>query len=151
MASGTPIPPLTNKQKQDWNMFIDFMDKQGYKGKPELDDRNTDFGRYMFQKFAAHTPGVTITYADVPRVQKEIQDYRNNLIQQYKAGKLEAGYEIKDPETDIMPGVSKIDGWLGSKTSSYKFPTAVAVGSDGKPVNYGVDVAAYDKDRGLNK
>ena len=36
-----------------------------------------------------------------------------------------------------MPGLSIIDGWAGSRTTTYKFPTdSVAVMAIGKPVVY---------------
>lgn len=147
-GGSTPVPPLTNQQKQDWNGFLDFVDKQGYKGNPVLDDRNQQLGSYLMQKYRSLNPKATITYQDVPRVQSELNQYRTNLVNQWKAGKV-APMEGVNTEADIMPGLSSVDGWLGSKTSSHKFPVAIATNSDGSKQNYGVDVAAYDKARGI--
>jgi len=148
MASGTPIPPLTDQQKIQWNRFIDFMDKEGYKGSDQLDNRDTNMGKFLFQKFKSKNPDVTITYDDVPRVQADLQNYRQHLINQYKSGKMvDKHNDIKDPDKEIMPGLSQVDGWLGSKTSSYKFPTASATNLDQTVTNYGVNTAAFDKDR----
>jgi hypothetical protein len=44
-----------------------------------------------------------------------------------------------------MPGVSKVDGWPGTKTLSHKFPTASFKKADGEKVEYGTDLSAYDK------
>src|SRR5260370_878036 len=130
MASGTPIPPLTNAQKMMWNQYIDFMDKQGMKGNAELDNRDKKLGEFYFNRFKAQNPAVTLNYADVPRVQADLQNYRNNLISQWKSDKMQApGIKSED---EIMPGMSSVDGWLGSKTSSYKFPVAVATNVDGQ-------------------
>lgn len=148
MATPAPQPPLSDKQKMEWNRLIDFMDKEGYKGSEHLDNRDTNLGKFLFQKFQAQNPDVTIRYEDVPRVQTELQNYRQHLIQQFKDKKMQASTEIKDPEKEIMPGLSKVDGWLGSKTSSYKFPTAVATNAQGQQTNYGVNTEQFDKDRG---
>jgi len=149
MASGTPIPPLTDQQKIQWNRFIDFMDKEGYKGSDQLDNRDTNMGKFLFQKFKSKNPDVTITYDDVPRVQADLQNYRQHLINQYKSGKMvDKNNDIKDPDKEIMPGLSQVDGWLGSKTSSYKFPTAAATNLDQTVTNYGVNTGAYDTARG---
>jgi hypothetical protein len=140
-----PPPGLTPQQRAQWNMFIDYLDKQGVKGSPLLDQRDKNLGQYYFQKFASTNPGLQITYNDVPRVQQELQDYRNNLVGQWKAGKVQ-GVDIKT-EDDIMPGLSNVDGWLGSKTSSYRYPTASStVTANGKTskVDYGTNTEAFD-------
>lgn len=140
-----PPPGLTPVQRNQWNQFIDYLDKQGVKGSPLLDQRDKNLGQYYFQKFAATNPGITINYNDVPRVQQELQDYRNNLINQWKAGKIQ-GDDIKTAD-DIMPGLSATDGWLGSKTSSYKYPVASVVRTEnGKTTktDYGTNTEAFD-------
>ncbi len=145
--TNTP-PPLSNTQKSQWNAFIDFMDKQGYKGNPVLDNRDQNLGQFLFDKFKSATPGIQITYQDVPRVQSELQDYRSHLVNQYKQGKIAATPDIKS-EADIMAGLSPVDGWLGSKTSTHKFPVATVNNSDGTQTNYGVNTASYDKARNI--
>jgi len=140
-----PPPGLTPLQRAHWNMFVDYLDKQGVKGSPLLDQRDKNLGQYYFQKFASTNPGLSITYNDVPKIQQELQDYRANLINQWKAGKIQ-GDGIKT-EDDIMPNLSGVDGWLGSKTSSYKYPTASAtVTQNGKTtkVDYGTNTEAFD-------
>ena len=144
--TGPGTPPLTVKQRQDWNRFIDFMDKSGYKGSKDLDNRDTNLGRFLFQRFKSQNKDVGLTYEDVPRVQQELQDYRNLLLQQFKGGKIKPE-GMKDPEKELMPGLSAVDGWLGSKTSSYKFPTAVATDAQGQTTNYGVNTESYDQAR----
>ncbi len=115
-----PPPGLTPQQRMAWNMFIDYLDKQGVKGSPLLDQRDKNLGQYYFQKFASTNPGIPITYNDVPKIQAELQDYRTNLVNQWKSGK--AKIDSIKTEDEIMPQLSAVDGWLGSKTSSYKYP-----------------------------
>lgn len=144
-------PPLTPAQRQQWNSFIDYLDKSGYKGSPVLDDRDKKLGQFLFDKYRHETPGVTITYQDVPRVQQDLQDSRNEAVNLYKTGK--AKFDVKD-ESEIMSGLSPVDGWLGSKTSSHKFPVAVAtVNNQGNvaTTNYGTDMERYNKEHGKTK
>ena len=144
---GPQAPPLTDKQKQDWNQFIDFTEKEGFKGNPILDDRDKHLGLYLMQKYKSMNPKSTITYNDVPRVQQELLDYKSHLVNQYKQGLIAPSDTIKNPETDIMPDLSPRDGWLGSKTSSHKFPVAQATNADKSTTNYGTNTAAFDQDR----
>lgn len=141
------VPPLSDKQKQDWNSFLDFIDKEGFKGNPVLDDKDKQLGLYLMQKYRSQNPKATITYQDVPRVQAELQQYRNGVVNQWKAGKIQTDAKSED---EIMPNLSKIDGWLGSKTSSYKFPTA-NLNNNGKVINYGTDIKSYDAAMGKLK
>lgn len=135
--------PLTTVQKQNWNNFIDFLDKSGYKGSADLDNRDTELGKMLLAKYNAANPKAQIQYEDVPSVQNELQQYRQSLINSWKSGQSQ-GDGIKSVD-DIMPGLSKVDGWLGSKTSSYKFPTAVVTHTDGSKQNFGVNTDLYDK------
>lgn len=141
---GTPAPAkLSVAQKQNWNNFIDYLDKAGYKGSTDLDNRDTNLGKNLLAKYNAANPNGQINYTDVPAVQSELQNYRQSLIDKWRAGKaVPDGIKSED---ELMPGLSKIDGWLGSKTSSYKFPTAVLTHADGTKQNFGVNTDLYDK------
>lgn len=118
-----PPPGLTPQKRLQWNMFLDYLDKQGLKGSPLLDQKDKNLGQFHFQKFASLNPGLALTYNDVPVVQQELQDYRTNLVNQWKSGK--AKIDSIKSEDEIMPNLSQADGWLGSKTSSYKYPNYV--------------------------
>jgi len=118
-----PPPGLSPLQRLHWNNFIDYLDKQGVKGSPLLDQRDKNLGQFYFQKYASTNPGLSITYNDVPKIQQELQDYRTNLVNQWKSGK--AKIDSIKTEDEIMPNLSPADGWLGSKTSSYKYPNYV--------------------------
>jgi len=148
----TQVPPqLTPVQKQQWNQFIDYLDKTGYKGNTMLDDRDKNLGQFLFDKYRHETPGVTITYQDVPRIQQAMIDNRKEAVNLYKTGK--AQFDVND-ESEIMPNLSAVDGWLGSKTSSHKFPVAMAtINNKGKvtTTNYGTDMDKYNKEHGKTK
>jgi hypothetical protein len=141
-TDGTPHAPLTNEEKQYWNGFVDYLDKQGYKGSTALDNRNMSLGQNLLKKYNEMRPSNAVKYEDIARVQADLQNYRANLVDQWKKGKAQSD-QVKT-ENDIMPGLSKVDNWLGSKTSSYKFPTAVLT-VNGKTQDFGTNTQAYDQ------
>lgn len=134
---------ITNDKKVAWNSFIDYLDKNGYKGSAALDNRDTNLGKSLLAKFNATNPNSQLSYDDVPVVQSALQDYRQGLVNKWKAGT--AGAEDIKSADDIMPGLSPVDGWLGSKTSSYRFPTASITHTDGTKQEFGVNTDLYDK------
>jgi hypothetical protein len=139
---GAQKPPLTPQEKVQWNGFIDYLDKQGLRGSTALDNRDTGLGAKLMAQYQKVNPAFNLTYDRVGDVQQDLQDYRKQLIDKYKSGKAQADSGIKSPD-EIMSGLSPVDGWLGSKTSSYKYPTAQAT-IQGKKTDYGVNTAAYD-------
>ena len=142
--------PLSIPERENWNKFIDFVDSKGLKGHPSLDKRDQSVGMGLIQQYNQLNPKAPIDPNYVPRVQADLQNYRTNVVNQWKAGKIvpQAGQVIRT-EADIMPNISPIDGWLGSRTSSYKYPAASANNSDGTVTNYGVNTEKFDKDRGI--
>lgn len=143
MAGNAAPPPLSDTQRQHWNLFLDYVQKQGYKGSKALDNRNMQLGQGLLTKFNQMNPGSTIRYEDVPAIQGALQAYRNDLVSKWKSGKAEGTPDIKSEE-DIMGGISPVDGWLGSKTSNWKFPTASFTNSAGQVQNFGTNTQAYD-------
>lgn len=134
---------LPIEKKQQWNQFIDFLDKNGYKGNPQLDDRSTGLGEMLMAKYKKLNPNVTLNYSDVPLIQGELQNYRQGIVSKWRQNPAIApGVKSED---EIMPGLSQADGWLGSKTSSYKYPSAVLTDQSGNVVkDYGVNTGLYD-------
>lgn len=139
---GVSTPPLTPEEKAQWNLFIDYLDKKGLRGSADLDARDKGLGARLMSEYQKVNPDFKLGYDRIADVQQDLQNYRKQLVNDYNAGKIQADATVKTAD-DIMPGLSKIDGWLGSKTSSYKFPTAKAT-VNGKQTNYGTNVAAYD-------
>ncbi len=136
------MPKLTPLQRQQWNRFIDYVAAQ--KVNPAtLDQRNKQVGLGLLQKYNMTNPKDALPLDIVPKVQQDLQDYRTNLISQWKTGKI-APIEGVKTEADIMSGISPVDSWPGSKTLSSRFPVAK---SDTK--DYGTDVESFDKSQGL--
>lgn len=152
----TPVAPLPPNLRPEWNKFIDFVEAKGMKGNKLLDDRNTALGKQLMQEYLKTNPKSPLTYDVIPSVQQSLQEYRAKSLQEIRSGKA----QFDGKEEEFMPGLSKVDGWLGSKTSSYKFPSASSVvkkdingltGEDSKNnhttevKNFGTDVELYDK------
>jgi hypothetical protein len=140
----TPPPPLTLEQRQHWNDFVDYLDKQGYKGSSALDNKNMALGQNLLDKYNQMRPQNKIDYGDIARVQQEIQDHRTNLVNMWKKDPKVITTPIKS-EAEIMPNISPVDGWLGSKTSSWRFPIATRDNSDSTTTNFGVDLNGPDR------
>jgi hypothetical protein len=134
--------PLSNGQRQEWNSFLNYLKQKGVQGSTALDDRDTGLGQKLMEEYRTQNPHFSLTYDQVPQVQQDLQNYRQQLIQKWKANPKTAP-DVKD-ESEIMGGISPVDGWLGSKTSSYRYPVATLNTSDGNKVSYGTDVNSYD-------
>ena len=140
-AAATQRIPLTNDMKSQWNGLIDYLDKRGYKGSPDLDNRDTRLGERLMNEYKAQNPHFTLTYDQIPVIQQGLQDYRTEALKKIKSGGATVD-GLKD-DSEFMAGLSPSDGWLGSKTSSWKYPTAT-LAVNGDTTKYGVNTAAYD-------
>lgn len=143
---GQPVPPskpLSNDERTRWNAFIDYVKGQGMQNHPSLDQRNKQIGNALLQKFNYTNPSQALPMDVVPRVQQDLQSYRQNLIQQWKAGKT-APIEGVKSENDIMSGISPVDSWPGTKTLSNKYPVASLTASDGSKKDFGTNMDAYN-------
>lgn len=134
--------PLTPDERNQWNSYLDFLQTKGMKGSPALDNRDTGLSQQLFNQYKTQNPHFSLTYDRVPDVQNDLQTYRQGLVNQWTANPSVAP-DVKKPD-DIMAGLSPVDGWLGSKTSSWKYPGAAIKLSNGSVVNYGTDTGAYD-------
>lgn len=112
------IRQVSPAEQDQWNRFLNFVDSAGYKGSKELDVRNKNLGATLFSQFKQQNPDITIDYSIVPSVQNALrQIHQFNLDFQKRHGN-----QVDD--NTAFSGVSKVDGWFGSLTSQYKFPTA---------------------------
>jgi len=117
--TGGYVQPQTMKE---WNSFLDFAKQKGVAGSPELDVRNKNLGQQTLNEYLQQNPNSTLTYDSIPKIQQELQTYRQQVLNDVKSNKRSFGEGVT--ESNFMSGLSKVDGWLGSKTSTYKFPEA---------------------------
>lgn len=107
---------LTPGEMAQWNQYLDFVKTKGYEGSTDLNNRNKNLGESLFNDFKKNTPGVTIGYDIVPSVQAEMVKLRDQS-QAFARRR-------NDPNADkIMANISPVDGWFGSQTSQFRFPS----------------------------
>lgn len=105
--------PLTQKQMQDWNNYVDWLEKNKMKGSTALDNGDVSF--QWLEKYRKENPSTTISREIIPQIQSEMQKLADNV----------RSFEQRrgNPRADaLMQGTSKTDGIPGSKTTSFKFP-----------------------------
>jgi hypothetical protein len=112
---GDDPPPLTPQQRREWNDYVSFLEKKGYKGSPLLDKRDTGLATSLFNQFKKENPSVSLSIDHIKSVQSEMENLAN-AARNFEARR-------GNPNApQIMAGTSKVDGWPGSKTTSFKFP-----------------------------
>lgn len=110
-----PPPSLTPQQRKEWNAYVDYVEKRGYRNSPMLDRKETGLATSLFNDFKKENPNTTISLDHIASVQSEMQ----NLAKAAQAFEARRG----NPNApNIMQGTSKVDSWPGSKTTSFKFP-----------------------------
>jgi hypothetical protein len=117
-TGGTPNTDLRN----EWNTYVDWLAGQGMKGKPELDKDSTGF-KYL-EQYRQLNPKSPLTKESIPEIQSYLQNYRTWVIENHKSGKRPIKFAA-DPGANyesFMPNLSKVDGYPGQYTTSYKFP-----------------------------
>lgn len=114
-GGGEDPPPLTPQQRQEWNNYVDWVEKKGYKGSPLLDKKDTGLANNLFNQYKKENPTVTLSLDHVKSVQNEMQNLAS-AVQSFEARRNNPNAQ------NIMAGTSKVDGWPGSKTTSFKFP-----------------------------
>lgn len=149
---GDPNDPpkgLSNQQKSTWNKFIDFVGSEGKTNDPSLNMRDKSVGLDLLKKFNAANPKEALSPDIISQVQQEIQNHRQEVINAWKKDPSVMATPVKS-EAEIMPNISKVDGWPGTATLSHKFPVAKA-NLNGQNKDYGVDYDAYNKAIGNKK
>ena len=118
------LKPLSAGEMQQWNGLVDFIEKKGYKGSEEFNNRDTNLGKMAFDAYKKQNPNFTLKYEDVSRVQQGIQEVREDIISDLKSGKakVKEGQDVGKDYEHVMANTSAVDGWMGSKTSSHRFP-----------------------------
>src|SRR5438045_4203518 len=72
-----PIKELSPAQRMEWNRYVDFVSKKGYKGSPELDKKDTGLAKSLFDEFTKLNPTTPLKYEDVKSVQMEMSQLKN--------------------------------------------------------------------------
>ena len=124
---------IGNTERNHWNGFVDFVDSKGLKGSTDLDNRDKSLSKDLWNEYSSSN-NLNLEYEQfIPAVQKEIQNYRATAIDRIKSGQSRfkdfTNEQVNDPSFDwdnnFMKGLSDVDGWAGSRTTSWKFPSSV--------------------------
>src|SRR5438876_4000160 len=102
---------LSPAQRMEWNNYVNFLEEKGYKGSPLLDKKETGLAKSLFDEYTQMNPGTPLKYEDIKSVQLEMQKLKDSA----QALAKRQGYKNAK---NIMTGVSDVDGWPGSKTTS---------------------------------
>lgn len=119
---------ITRSERLIWNGFVDYLATKNYKGSPELDKPPREKSVQLWKDYCKIN-NLTLDYHRfVSHVQRNIIAYRSYAWSKIKSGK--AIYT--GTEADFMPGLSTVDGWAGSRTTTYKFPAdSLVIGTSG--------------------
>lgn len=113
----TPKRRLSPQEMIEWNGFLDHLKTRGVQGSKILDKKDHNLGEQLFNEYKQSNPNISIDYSIVPIVQNE----HNLFAQQAREFAKRKG----DPNADkLYSDNSKVDGWLGSKTSQQYFVPA---------------------------
>ncbi len=142
-APPTGYKPLSPTQRKDWNDFLDYMEKAGVGGKPELDRRDQSLGLQYLDKYRQMNPKTTVTKDIIPAVQYE--QYLLRKGDEFPGLKPE---ELSYIRKGLNPAylnrpTSNVDSWLGSITSKSYYPTARRGTNQGGQYDFGVNFEDY--------
>lgn len=113
-------PVVDNKIRQAWNDYVDWAAAKGYKGNPELDKNGLGFK--LLEQYKAENPNSPLTKELVSPIQQEFQKYRDWSLKEVAAGRAQLTPGVT-PD-NYMKGLSVVDGYPGSLTTSFKFPAS---------------------------
>jgi hypothetical protein len=129
MEEGDPEEPKVdmNKVKQDWNVFLDYLEKKGVRGKPALDTGN--LGNKYFKEYLKANPNTSLNENIIPKIREAYQTLRNSQIADMQAGK--ATYNGKSGKDADYSGFMKwiVDNeltenpnYIGQYLTQLRFP-----------------------------
>jgi hypothetical protein len=121
-----PGEPLMTK----WNMYLDYLDKIGMRGKAELDKGGLGFK--VLEEYNKKNPSLSVSKDEINKIQVALEDYRDWVIEGHKSGKRPVKFS-GDPGQNYENFMSNIqirknagkewsDGYPGEQTTSVRFP-----------------------------
>lgn len=123
----------TPQQRTEWNGFLDYLDKQGVAGKPDLDAPGA--GLKYFQQYKKANPAISLTPEHIQNIQYEQSQIRKgdqfSGLNKMQLDHLRSGLS---PAYLNRP-LSEANGQINAATSKLYYPA-------GK--SYGTDIEHYD-------
>jgi hypothetical protein len=130
--------PLSQKQRQDWNGFVRYLNKEKkVGGNKELDDRTKQTGLQYLADYKKEHPDFSITPEMVPHVQYEFQQLKNknSLPDVQPEGSVKTLVQDYFNNREVSP----VDGWIGSLTSRQGYPEVTEFSNDPNKKYWGLD------------
>lgn len=115
--------PVDNKVRTDWNDFLSYLDKKGYRGKPDLDKGGR--GYQLFDEYVKATPGTSLNRETLPVIRKELLNYRDWVLSQNKNGGnvLQSGVDENNFMRHVVLNEKSTDpNYPGSHLTTTAFP-----------------------------
>jgi hypothetical protein len=123
---GDPKELVNDKLRKDWNDYILFLEKKGYKGHPALD--KNDLGGKMIDLYRQENPTTSISRDKIKDVQTEFSKYRDYQLNEIKNKR--AAFGAGANENNFLKNLSVIDGIAGQRTTSFSFPSSYLTSFD---------------------
>lgn len=111
-------PTITNKEREQWNHYVDWLRTKKVAGDPSLDKDGLGF-KYL-DEYRKENPNTSLSKELILPIQQDLQQYRQYRINEVKSGK--AVFEKGVDENNFMDHLSKVDGYPGQYTTSVKYP-----------------------------
>jgi hypothetical protein len=147
--------PLSVQQRNDWNNFLNYLDKKGVAGSTELDKRDKSLGLSYLEQYRKENPNTTITPDIIPLVQYEQYQLRKgDKFGDFTPQELQ---EFREEGKKTQPAfwnrpVSDVDNWLGSVTSKSYFPQGSIAYNNRPKQEFFADIENYFRtEKKLNK
>lgn len=139
---------VTDDIRTQWNTYVDWLDKKGMKGKPDLD--NNGLGYTMVDEYQRDNPNSGINRGSIKSIQQEFSKYRD-----WSLGRINRGEAVLSPGVrpeDYMKDLSIIDGYPGQRTTSFKFPSTYLQSDPNMAVKQGfASIKEYGGDTNVNR
>lgn len=134
---------ISPQMRQDWNGFLDYLDKKGVGGSAALDKRDQSLGLTYLNQYRKENPTTSITPDIIPQIQ-----YDQYLLRKGDAYPGLNSEQLKYVRNGLNPAymaraVSDTDGWLGSLTSKQYYPTAKRGTNTGDSYDFGTNMEDY--------
>jgi hypothetical protein len=140
---------VTDQLRKDWNLFLDYAESKGLRGKPDLDKGGK--GYQLYDEFIQANKGKTsLTRDALPAIRQEMLEYRKWALANIKKGKgvikKNDGTEAKPEEYDdifmkqLVENEKTADpNYPGQYLTSLKFPGEYM----NQPLNMGKSLVGF--------
>ncbi|WP_342646555.1 hypothetical protein [Mucilaginibacter sp. CSA2-8R] len=117
-----------------WNGFVDYVQAKGFTGSKDMNRRDLNIAEKLFHDYNAVNKRSVDYKSFVTLVQRDIQQYRKQALDQIKISRVKhaknSNYPLMFKGTDeqFMAGLSVVDGFAGVQTTAWRFPNEIVLG-----------------------